>query len=67
MFAKIAGRQMYLWRAVDSEDEILDMLVQVESGQFEPVTGVPFPPELGILIWILQLARTPDVPVPDAP
>lgn len=46
---------------------ILDMLVEVESGEFEPVKGVPFPPELGILIWILQLARTPDVPVPEAP
>ena len=28
MFVKIAGRTMYLWRAVDSEGEILDMLVQ---------------------------------------
>ena len=28
MFVKIAGRAMYLWRAVDSEGEVLDMLVQ---------------------------------------
>ena len=28
MFVKIAGRTMYLWRAVDSEGEVLDMLVQ---------------------------------------
>src|SRR4051812_20277668 len=28
MFVKIAGRQMYLWRAVDGEGEILDMLVR---------------------------------------
>ena len=28
MFVKIGGRQMYLWRAVDSEGEVLDMLVQ---------------------------------------
>jgi transposase-like protein len=28
MFVRIAGRQMYLWRAVDSEGEIMDMLVQ---------------------------------------
>jgi putative transposase len=28
MFIKIAGRNMYLWRAVDSEGEVLDMLVQ---------------------------------------
>ena len=28
MFVKIAGRTMYLWRAVDSEGEVLGMLVQ---------------------------------------
>jgi putative transposase len=28
MFVKIGGRQMYLWRVVDSEGEVLDMLVQ---------------------------------------
>ena len=28
MVIRIAGRQMYLWRAVDDEGEILDMLVQ---------------------------------------
>ncbi|MBB4053960.1 transposase-like protein [Devosia subaequoris] len=28
MAASIAGRKMYLWRAVDSEGEVLDMLVQ---------------------------------------
>jgi putative transposase len=28
MFVKICGRQMYLWRAVDAEGEILDVLVQ---------------------------------------
>ena len=27
-FVSIAGRQMYLWRAVDDEGEILDVLVQ---------------------------------------
>ena len=25
---KIGGRRMFLWRAVDSEGEVLDMLVQ---------------------------------------
>ena len=25
---RIAGRRMYLWRAIDHEGEILDMLVQ---------------------------------------
>ena len=28
MFVKIRGRQMYLWRAVDAEGEVLDCLVQ---------------------------------------
>jgi putative transposase len=28
MVVKIAGRRMYLWRAVDDEDEVLDVLVQ---------------------------------------
>jgi IS1 family transposase len=28
MFVRIAGRQIYLWRAVDSEGEVLIMLVQ---------------------------------------
>lgn len=28
MFVNFAGREMYLWRAVDSEGEVLDMLVQ---------------------------------------
>src|SRR6202049_857055 len=28
MVVRIAGRRMYLWRAVDDEGEVLDMLVQ---------------------------------------
>jgi putative transposase len=28
MVISIQGRRMYLWRAVDSEDEVLDLLVQ---------------------------------------
>ena len=28
MVARIAGRRLYLWRAVDHEGEVLDMLVQ---------------------------------------
>src|SRR5215831_6137019 len=28
LVVRIAGRQMYLWRAVDHEGEVLDMLVQ---------------------------------------
>ena len=36
MFVKIAGRQMYLWRAVDSEGEVLDMLVQSRRERLQP-------------------------------
>jgi putative transposase len=28
MFARIGGKQMYMWRAVDAEGEVLDVLVQ---------------------------------------
>src|SRR3978361_450897 len=28
MFVRIGGKQMYLWRAVDAEGEVLDVLVQ---------------------------------------
>ncbi len=28
MFVKIQGRQMYLWRAVDQDGDVLDILVQ---------------------------------------
>jgi putative transposase len=28
VYLKIAGRMVYLWRAVDAEGEVLDMLVQ---------------------------------------
>jgi putative transposase len=28
MVVPIAGRRMYLWRAVDQEGEILDLLIQ---------------------------------------
>jgi putative transposase len=30
MVVSIAGRQMYVWRAVDSESEVLEILVQPE-------------------------------------
>jgi len=30
MVVSIAGRRMYMWRAVDSEGEVLDVLVQRE-------------------------------------
>jgi transposase-like protein len=31
VFLKIAGRMVYLWRAVDAEGEVLDVLVQEEQ------------------------------------
>ena len=33
MFVSIAGRQMYLWRAVDDEGEVLDILVQARRNK----------------------------------
>ena len=33
MFVSIAGKRMYLWRAVDSEGEVLDILVQSRRDQ----------------------------------
>ena len=30
MFVSIQGKKMYLWRAVDSEGEVLDILVQAQ-------------------------------------
>ena len=33
MVVRIAGRRMYLWRAVDDEGEVLDMLVQRRRGK----------------------------------
>ncbi len=32
MVVKIRGRPLYLWRAVDDEKEVLDMIVQHRSG-----------------------------------
>jgi hypothetical protein len=49
MVVSIAGRQMYMWRAVDSEGEVLEILVQPQrdktaalragAGGFEPPHG----------------------------
>jgi putative transposase len=33
MFVRIGGKQMYLWRAVDSEGEILEVLVQAKRNK----------------------------------
>ena len=33
MVVRIGGKQMYLWRAVDREGQILDMLVQPRRDQ----------------------------------
>jgi len=33
MFVRIGGRRMYLWRAVDDEGEVLDLLVQSRRDQ----------------------------------
>jgi transposase-like protein len=33
MFVSIGGKRMYLWRAVDAEGEVLDILVQARRDQ----------------------------------
>ena len=33
MVVKIGGKRMWLWRAVDDEGEVLDMLVQKQIGR----------------------------------
>ncbi len=34
VFVSIAGRQMYLWRAIDDEGEVLDVLVQARRDKY---------------------------------
>src|SRR5260370_8510489 len=41
MVVRIAGVRMYLWRAVDHEGEILDMLVQLRRTFPTPFTLIP--------------------------
>ena len=36
MFVRIGGSQMYLWRAVDAEGEVLDVLVQAKRDKWAP-------------------------------
>ena len=48
----------------DAHAAILDMLLRVENERFEPVEGVPYPPQFSLVIWAMQVARTPEVPVP---
>ena len=33
MVVRIGGRRLYLWRAVDQEGEVLDLLVQTRRGK----------------------------------
>ena len=33
MFVRVGGKQMYLWRAVDAEGEVLDVLLQPKRDQ----------------------------------
>jgi transposase-like protein len=36
VYLKIAGRMVYLWRAVDAEGEVLDVLVQSKRDESRP-------------------------------
>src|SRR5215471_11801840 len=42
MVVRIAGRHMYLWRAVDQEGEVLDMLIRPVVGDAVTCTGASF-------------------------
>ena len=67
MVVRIAGRRMYLWRAVDHEGEILDMLVsagvKARALRLVPARATPrlgdrctgFPPSLEFRIALLQV------------
>ncbi len=35
LFVTLNGRQQYLWRAVDEDSAVLDILVQSRRGSFE--------------------------------
>ena len=35
MVVKVRGRHMYLWRAVDDEGEVLDMIMQHKAGYYD--------------------------------
>jgi transposase-like protein len=44
MVVRIAGQRMYLWRAVDHEGEVLDMLVQCRRDKRAAVQLMPQAP-----------------------
>jgi transposase-like protein len=39
MVVKIGGRRMFLWRAVDDEGEVLDVLVQKRRNRSDDASG----------------------------
>src|ERR1700677_2587840 len=41
MYLKIAGRMVYLWRAVDAEGEVLDVLVQSKRNKHAALKLMP--------------------------
>jgi transposase-like protein len=48
MMVRIAGERMYLWRAVDDEGEVLDMLVQHRRHARAATTCAPTPRRSGV-------------------
>ena len=43
VYLKIDGRMVYLWRAVDAEGEVLDVLVQTLWLNSSPLLSKPYP------------------------
>jgi putative transposase len=74
MVVRIAGRRMYLWRAVDHEGEVLDMLVSAPTRQtLSALADAQAAQETGFhaqnadyrqagLLWIGFPAAAPDLP-----
>ncbi len=60
MVVSIQGRRLYLWRAVDSEGEILDLLVPAQARQGRgPEAHAQAAPKAGLRssrAWPLELA-----------
>ena len=48
VYLKIDGRMVYLWRAVDAEGEVLDMLVQTKRNKRAALKRIP-PPRAAFL------------------
>jgi hypothetical protein len=61
MVVRMAGKRMYLWRAVDHEGEVLDMLVQSRRDMQAALHPVIFRPHLFLLGCRLLFGDHPEM------